>query len=103
MPRIKELVRIATLARHFQDGLVSLVEIIDDGERLSVCVHYNEKAEGEKVRFLTAHKKAGPRRFASLATAWRFLNLHGVEKALLRKATDDEKVDIYAQTRALNK
>ena len=97
MPRIKELVRIATLKQHFQQGLVEIVEIIDDGERWSVCVRYNEKAKGVKVRLLTAHQKAGPRRFANLATVWRFLNFHGIEKALLRKASDDEKPDIQEQ------
>ena len=40
MPRIKELVRTATLERHFREGLVERVEILDDGERWSVCVRY---------------------------------------------------------------
>ena len=66
MPRINELVRIATLGRHFEQGLVASVEIIDDGERWSVCVHYNERAEGPKTRFLTSQRKPGPKQYASL-------------------------------------
>ena len=90
MPRIKELVRIATLKRHFQQGLVEIVEIIDDGERWSVCVRYNEQAEGEKMRFLTSVRIAGPRRFSNLTTVWKVLKEHGINRAALRTATAAE-------------
>ncbi len=94
MPRIKELGRVATLERHVRKGLVSHIEIIDDNERLRVCVHYNERAEGEKTRFLTAHKTAGPRRFANLVTVWRFLNEHGIDSVILRKARAGERSEV---------
>ena len=96
MPRIKELVRIPTLERHFQEGLVSVVEIVDEGGRWSVCVRYNERAEGEKTRFLTSHRTAGPRRFASLTTVWKVLNEHGIVNATLRKATVEEAGELRA-------
>ena len=91
MPRFNDRVRIATLARHFQDGLVSLVEIIDDGERWSVCVHYNEKAEGVKTRFLTTERIPGPRRFVGLETVWNMLSRHGITNASVRNASPEEK------------
>jgi hypothetical protein len=93
MPRIKEHVRIGTLGRHVQNGLVSHIEIVDEAEHLSVCVHYNEKAEGVKTRFLTSHKTAGPRHFATLETVWRLLNEHGIDRAILRKSTIEKNDD----------
>lgn len=92
MPRIKELVRIGTLERHIRDGLVASVEIIDDGERWSVCVHYNEKAEEPKTRFLTSQRKPGPKRYASLGTVWKILIENGLEAARIRKTTADDKI-----------
>jgi hypothetical protein len=91
MPRIKELVRIATLARHFQDGLVSAVEIIDDGERWSVRVHYNERAEGPKTRFLTSQRKPGPKQYAAFDTVWRVLTEHGITQATIRKIPSENR------------
>ena len=91
MPRIKELVRIATLERHLEQGLVVAVEIIDDGERWSVCVRYNERAEGAKTRFLTSQRLPGARRFANLSTVWKALSKHGIEATVLRKATAEER------------
>ena len=85
MPRFKELVRIATLAKHFRDGLVENVEIIDDEGTWSVCVHYNEKGEGPKRRFLTSQRKPGPKRYASFVTAWKVLTDHGIRKATIRQ------------------
>lgn len=91
MPRIKELVRTATLERHFREGLVAGVEVINDGERWSVCVHYNEKADGVKTRFLTTERIAGPRRFAELQTVWNMLSRHGIANASVRNASPEEK------------
>ena len=91
MPRIKKLVRTATLERHFRDGLVAYVEILDDGERWSVCVHYNEKAEGVKTRFLTTERIPGPRRFSGLETVWNMLSRHGISNASVRNANSEEK------------
>ena len=87
MPRIKELVRIATLGRHFEQGLVASVEIIDDGEHWSVRVHYNEKAEGPKTRFLTSQRQPGPKQYACFATAWKVLTDHGITTATVNKVT----------------
>jgi len=94
MPRFKELVRIATLGRHFRDGLVSAVEIIDDGERWSVCVRYNEAAEGPKKRFLTSQRAPGPKGYANCSTAWKELSEHGILDAKIRKATPAEVSEI---------
>jgi len=85
MPRIKELVRIATLERHFREGWVESVEIIDDGERWSVCVHYTERAEGPKTRFLTSQREPGPKQYASFVTVWKVLTDHGITKATIRQ------------------
>ena len=90
MPRIKELVRIATLERHYQEGIVAAVEIIEEGGRWGVCVRYNESAEGVKTRFLTTQRIPGPRRFRGLETAWKILEQHGVAQASVRKATAEE-------------
>ena len=87
MPRIKELVRIATLGRHFEQGLVASVEIIDDGGRWSVRVHYNERAEGPKTRFLTSQRKPGPKQYACFYTVWRVLTEHGITTATINKVT----------------
>ena len=92
MVRIRELVRIATLARHYKDGIVAVVEIIADGERWSVCVRYNDKAEGEKTRFLTSNRTAGARRFVSLSTIWKVLNEHGIDYIVVRKATPEDQI-----------
>ncbi len=96
MPRIKELVRIATLERHLEQGLVAAVEILDDGERWSVCVRYNERADGEKKRFLTSKRLPGARRFASFSTVWKALNALGIENAVVRKATPEERDQLSA-------
>lgn len=92
MVRIKELVRIATLARHYKEGIVALIEIIADGEQWSVCVRYNDKAEGEKTRFLTSNRTAGARRFVSLSTVWKILDEHGIDYAVVRKVTPEDRI-----------
>ncbi len=91
MPRIKELVRTATLERHFREGLVERVEVIYDGERWSVCVHYNEKAEGAKTRWLTTERIPGPRRFAGLEAVWSILRRNGITTTGVRDASPEEK------------
>ena len=90
MPRIKELVRIATLERHFREGLVERVEIIDDGEHWSVRAHYNERAEGVKTRFLTSQRKPGPKQYASFDTVWKVLTDHGITTATINKVTPEK-------------
>jgi len=90
MPRIKELVRIATLERHFHEELVESVEVIVDEERWILCVHYNEKAEGPKTRYLTSKRVAGAKRFASFSTVWKLVEACGVENVVVRKATPEE-------------
>jgi hypothetical protein len=97
MPRIKELVRIATLERHFQHGLVATVEIVDLGGHWSVCVRYNERAEEPRKRFLTSQRLPGPKRFASLSTAWKVLSAHGILNATVRKATPAEVNALYTR------
>jgi hypothetical protein len=86
MPRNKYLVRAATLKRHVRNGLVSHIEILDDGQGMRVRVHYREHADGAKLRLLTTYRGVGARRFASLDTVWRFLtSALGVHSALIQK------------------
>jgi len=90
MPRFNELVRIATLEKHVRDGLVENIEIIEDGEHWSVCVHYNESAEGPKTRFLTSQRKPGPKQYASLVTVWKVLTEHGITRATIKRRTGEK-------------
>ncbi|MGB5830562.1 MAG: hypothetical protein WBG92_01030 [Thiohalocapsa sp.] len=86
-PRLNELVRIATLGRHVEQGLVASFEIIDDGGRWSVRVHDNERAEGPKTRFLTSQRQPGPKHYACISTVWRVLTEHGITTATINKVT----------------
>ena len=90
MPRIQHLVLLATLKRHYAEGLVVAVEILNDGQGWTVCVHYDEKAHGQKTRFLTSYRKAGARRFASLSRVWKILDGNGIEQVVVRKASPEE-------------
>ena len=86
MPRNRTLVRAATLERHVRNGLVSHIEILDDGQGMRVRVQYREHADGEKLRLLTTYRGVGARRFASLNTGWRFLtSALGIHSALIQK------------------
>lgn len=92
MGRIKELVRIATLARHVKDGLVKAVEVLATDDRWIVCVRYNDEAEGQKTRFLTSYRIAGARQFASLSKTWKVLDEYGIDRIVVRKATPEDRI-----------
>lgn len=90
MPRIQHLVLLATLKRHYAEGLVEGVEILNDGIGWIVCVHYRAKARGKKTRFLTSYRNPGPRHFVSLSRVWKILDENGIEQAVVRKANPEE-------------
>jgi hypothetical protein len=94
MPRIKELVRIATLGRHVQAGIVSNVEIIGEDGGWSVRVRYKENARGGKIRFLTSKTTPGPKRYVSLDTVWRIIAKQGISEVTVRAPTATERKDL---------
>ena len=94
MGRIKGLVRAGTLQRHAQEGLVAGIEVVVFDDGVSLLVRYKESAEGQKTRYLTSLATAGPRKFAKIDTAWRFVaeNLD-IHRGVLRDATAEDLQD----------
>ncbi len=85
MARQKGLVRTRTLKQHARDGLIEKIEIVDDGEKTSIHVHYNEKATGQKMRILTAYRSSGPKTFVSIDSAWKLVKSLDLHEALIRE------------------
>jgi hypothetical protein len=90
MPRVKELVRLATLRRHTQEGQVAEIHILDEGDGFSVKVLYKDWAEGAKVRYLTGQKSQGRRKLSSTDTAWKLIRELQLRKAQICFAEDEE-------------
>ena len=89
MARQKELVRTRTLKQHARDGLIERIEIVDDGEKTSIHVHYNDKATGQKMRVLTAYRSSGPKAFVSIDSAWKLVKALGLHEAMIREENAD--------------
>jgi len=90
MPRIKELVLLATLRRHAQEGQIAEIHILDEGDGFSLKVLYKDWAEGTKVRYLTGQKRRGRRKLSSTDTAWKLIKEMDLRETKIRFAEDDE-------------
>jgi len=90
MGRIKELVRLATLKRHGEQGHIAEIHIVDEGDGFALKVYYNASVEGAKVRYLTGSQKPGRRKLSSTDTAWNLVKELDLRKAQILFAEDDE-------------
>lgn len=89
MARQRDLVRVGTLKKHAAEGLIDRIEIVDDGEKTNIHVHYNEKATGQKMRILTAYRSSGPKTFVSIDSAWKLVKSLDLHEALIREENAD--------------
>ncbi len=92
MPRIKGLVRLATLRRHAEKGQIAEIHILDEGDGFSLKVLYKDWAEGEKVRYLTGQQKHGRRKLSSTDTAWKLIKELDLRETQILFAEDEEAV-----------
>lgn len=91
MGRKKELVRLATLRRHGEQGHIAEIQIVDEGDGFALKVYYNASAEGAKVRYLTGSQKPGRRKLSSTDTAWNLVKELDLRKAQILLADDEDE------------
>ena len=89
MARRKGFVRTGTLKKHAAKGLIERIDILDEDRGLIVEVHYKAHARGEKKRVLTAYHVEGPKRFASIDSAWKLVKALGLHEALIHDHNAD--------------